>query len=227
MNLRPDQYDKLRKGNCECDLYVTHLGDVCVHFENDPPMKGMKFATTNWLNSCPQDEEGYPIFQGVRGVCAKIGGLSESAASSFKTENSLWKQTSRAIQTLILGELELPVRQVMAKRQEIFRSIAAIDREFDNRDLLAADIQRNSESIELRTCACQQLDRNEETQSTYELYQKMIEGLTKANADIQALQSELESQCSTKTLDLKKRELQRECARLTRQLERANPNSKI
>ncbi len=50
------------------------LGEVCVRRQDkSPPTGGMIFASADWSKEYEHDEEGYPVYQGVRGVRARIG----------------------------------------------------------------------------------------------------------------------------------------------------------
>ena len=74
MRLRPDQYEKLMRWKCLCDVYVNSLGDICIRqFGRAPlPPGETVFGTTDWLDSYDRDQDGYPVFQGVRGARVKI-----------------------------------------------------------------------------------------------------------------------------------------------------------
>ena len=66
--------EKLKKLKCIVNIYANHLGEICVRMiDKQSPTNGIIFATTDWSDNYATDSEGYPIFQGVRGVCAKIG----------------------------------------------------------------------------------------------------------------------------------------------------------
>jgi hypothetical protein len=73
VRLRDDHYRKLKRMNCICFVYVNHLAEVCIRkMDQEPPTGGVIFATTQWNDNSPLDEQGFPLFQGVRGVCAKL-----------------------------------------------------------------------------------------------------------------------------------------------------------
>jgi hypothetical protein len=102
VQLREDQYDKLRRWNCLCDIYVNHLGDVCIRkFERDPPHGGTVFAQTSWSRVQPQDKQGYPIFQNTRGVCAKIV-APPLPVTPNSTISKFYHQTSQTLRSLFL-----------------------------------------------------------------------------------------------------------------------------
>jgi hypothetical protein len=72
--LRSNQIEKLKRLQSICHLYVNKEGEVNVRsIDKGPPTGGVVFGTTQWNENAPRDSvDGYPMFQGVRGVCAKI-----------------------------------------------------------------------------------------------------------------------------------------------------------
>jgi hypothetical protein len=54
--------------------------------DKSPPTGGMIFGTTRWNEAAPRDPvDGYPMFQGVRGVCVVIESMSQTASTQFDT----------------------------------------------------------------------------------------------------------------------------------------------
>jgi len=73
VKLHQDQYAKLQRLKCNVNIYANHLGDICIReLHKQDPTDGIIFATTDWSDNYATDSEGYPTFQGVRGVCASI-----------------------------------------------------------------------------------------------------------------------------------------------------------
>jgi hypothetical protein len=127
--LRDDQYDKLKRWkDCVCDIYVNLYGDVCLRkFERDPPHGGAVFAQTSWLKGYAEDAQGYPVFQGVRGVCAKINGTCPLVVRSpiLKLNKAI-----RAIKTMFIREgRELTLDELQSKRQGLYQELAAMKRQ--------------------------------------------------------------------------------------------------
>lgn len=77
VKLHQDQYAKLQRLKCNVNIYANHLGDICIReLHKQDPTDGIIFATTDWSDNYATDSEGYPTFQGVRGVCASISKYS-------------------------------------------------------------------------------------------------------------------------------------------------------
>jgi hypothetical protein len=126
--LRDDQYDKLKRWkDCVVDIYVNLHGDVCLRkVDRDPPYGGVVFAQTSWLKGYGEDPQGYPVFQGVRGVCAKINGSSPPVVRSpiLKLNKAI-----RAIKTIFVREgRQLSVDELRSKRQRLYQELAAMKR---------------------------------------------------------------------------------------------------
>lgn len=59
--------------SCNLNIYANSRGEICVReLTKREPTGGIIFATTDWSDNYATDSEGYPTFQGVRGVCANI-----------------------------------------------------------------------------------------------------------------------------------------------------------
>jgi hypothetical protein len=131
VKLRADQYDKLKrwKDHYVFNIYVNHLGDICLRKRNKPPPRGgFIFAVTQW-STCQEDEEGYPVFQGVRGVCAKI-----SSPVELSFEESLWSQVKCGLVARLdllarfdrAGHASLEV--LLLRRQQLLNELAKMKR---------------------------------------------------------------------------------------------------
>jgi hypothetical protein len=125
VKLRGDQYDKLKRWkDSVCDIYVNHLGDVCLRkFERDPPNGGAVFAQTSWLDGYDEDDEGFPVFQGVRGVCAKINGSCSPVTSPVLT-------LTKALQTFkfffVREGRDLSMAELRSKREALHQELSAM-----------------------------------------------------------------------------------------------------
>jgi hypothetical protein len=134
VSLRADEYEKITSGakGSVFNLLVNHLGDVCVAKLDKPtPKGGVVFATAAWLPSYAQDSEGYPTFQGVRGVCAKISTFASSAARTITEDPlNLVHSTLRAIKVQLAGgdEPTIPVRKLMEKRLQLIAELTNLKR---------------------------------------------------------------------------------------------------
>jgi hypothetical protein len=121
------------KGHVIFNIYVNHLGDICLRKRNKSnPDGGVIFATTQ----CPSclDEEGYPVFQGVRGVCAKI---TFQAEISF--EESSLSHVKRAIFARLDRAGQAPLEVLLLRRQQLLEQLSEIkrgvpDKCFDHED---------------------------------------------------------------------------------------------
>jgi hypothetical protein len=134
VKLRGDQYDKLKRWkDSVCDIYVNHLGEVCLNrFSKSPPHGGEVFAQMSWLPSYQTDSEGYPVFQGVRGVCAKIN-CSSSGVIHISRLGKLFHGASRSFRTLFVSPPTLPSEAtllgLMSERQALYGELAQILRQ--------------------------------------------------------------------------------------------------
>jgi hypothetical protein len=129
VRLRPDQYENLKKWKCSCDVFVNYLGDICIRqFERDPPDhgRGVIIGTTDWFESYDRDKEGYPVFQGTRGVCVKINSSPPPITSPSLLSDMLGK-TTRSLKKLFIDGTDQPLLKVMSRRLELFDQIARID----------------------------------------------------------------------------------------------------
>lgn len=219
--MRPDQYDKLKGWNCLCDIYVNHLGEVCLRkFERDPPHGGTVFAQTFWSDAQPLDKEGFPIFQNTRGICAKIFTPSHPANPNSKISN-LYHQTTHKFRLLIHGKSSEgeELTNMMAKRNELYGDLAKIKRKYK----LFTELKQQSENnqiamkqnlqlIELYSSHCEpnatsesvSLEKksllpslpavDENLQVTFDHYRQSIENLKVANEEMRQLEFTLQSQ---------------------------------
>jgi hypothetical protein len=159
VQLREDQYDKLKRWNCLCDIYVNHLGDVCIRkFERVPPHGGTVFAQTSWSPVQPLDKVGYPIFQNTRGVCAKILGAPPPVTANSPI-SKLYHQTSLAVRSLFLKkrssssgggseDADVVLTDLMAKRHDLYGDLTRIERKYNTGQELQQQLERNQKAIE-------------------------------------------------------------------------------
>lgn len=140
MKLRADQYELLRE-NSLYDIYVNKYGDVCLSQLNQipDPSTCTIFATTFWSKDLPVDAEGYPTFQGVRGVCAKIFSSSPLMNPHSSSRNAFWTETALVMKNLFLktsipGTGSLSLSELLLLRQEKYSQLAALDRKSSSRE---------------------------------------------------------------------------------------------
>jgi hypothetical protein len=108
---------------------VNYLGDICIRqFERDPPDhgRGVIIGTTDWFESYDRDKEGYPVFQGTRGVCVKINS-SPPPITSPSLLSDMFGKTTRSLKKLFIDGTDQPLLKVMSRRLELFDQIARID----------------------------------------------------------------------------------------------------
>jgi hypothetical protein len=110
------------KGHVIFNIYVNHLGDICLRKKTKScPPGGVIFATTQRPSSW--DEEGYPVFQGVRGVCAKITFQTEI---SFE-DPSLWSHVSCAFHARV-GASQTSLKDLLSRRQQLLTDLSNLKR---------------------------------------------------------------------------------------------------
>lgn len=222
MRLREDQFEKLVRWNCNCDVFVNHFGDVCVRkFERDPPHGGTVFATTSCIN-LKLDKEGYPVFQGTRGVCAKI--FSPPPPPNPNTQvGKLFHRTKQAIKSIFVkSKSDMSLLDLMQRRQTLFGELAKIKRQYNiyqdclvERNNIESAIQRNEDQIALFKSNCH--DENVDNfQSECEHYRKSIADLTKANEELVQVLRKLESKSlmDPKTFEAEKARIKGELDRM-------------
>jgi hypothetical protein len=92
--LSQSQLNKLKRLGGPCRVYVNRYGEVCVRSLCQPhPTGGIVFGTVEWNESAPRDSDGYPLFQGVRGVRVVRDSPSDHLPPSLKERFTLWLQS--------------------------------------------------------------------------------------------------------------------------------------
>ena len=80
---------------------MNQEGEINVRaIDKPPPTGGVIFGTTQWNEAAPRDPgDGYPMFQGVRGVCAKVFSMdSQKCATSVdKALSTVQRSLSSAL----------------------------------------------------------------------------------------------------------------------------------
>lgn len=133
------------------------------------------------------DKEGYPYFQGTRGVCAKI--FSPPPPPNPNTQvGRMFHRTKQAIKSIFVkSKQEMSLLELMQKRQDLFSELAKLKRQYTicqdsllEKTNIQSAIQRNEDQIALFKSNCQ--DPNQENfDSEGDHYRKSIADLTKAN----------------------------------------------
>lgn len=121
VSLRADQYKKLQDGQVH-DIYVNKYGDVCLSRLDDrlDTTTCAVFATTFW-SPVSVDGEGYPIFQGVRGVRAKL----YMSLPITVPRSSLGRRFRRNL----CSPSTQPISQVMSLRLRKYEQLADLERD--------------------------------------------------------------------------------------------------
>jgi hypothetical protein len=152
VSLRPDQYSVMRGTvNTLFNLFVTRVGDVCAHPAEKPVPKEavVVFAQAWWLRSYGCDEGGYPLFHGVRGVCAKIIDPAPvlPAQSSFARLVQLTKTFAASFFSGEESGLSLP--ELMDKRLRLYERLVLLENNAHSDRILARVAQATLELQEL------------------------------------------------------------------------------
>lgn len=215
VQLRDDQYLKLKELGCCCDIYVNHMGEVCVRsIDKDPPRGGMIFAATDWHANAPRLVNDYPQFQGVRGVCAKIffdpslphqvnnpTGIERTLLDVTQSLKSVFSDTSDPD---CEGSAGSPLDRLLEKRNRLNDELGVIERKHllfktckPHRATYETAIAKNLELIALYSSGIDIIPRSEEVlQTTQLLNQEMIIQLVEMNRKLNEQLSWLTNQSS-------------------------------
>jgi hypothetical protein len=205
VHLRDDQYLKLKELGCCCDIYVNHMGEVCVRsIDKDPPRGGMVFASTDWHDNATRLVNDYPEFQGVRGVCAKIffdpsvphqvnnpTGIERTIIDVTQSLKSALFDTNSS--PLCAGATDAdataPLDRLLQKRNHLNDELGSIERQHllfktckPHRITYETAIAKNLELITLYSSSIDAIPRSEQIlQTTQQLNQEMILQLVDMN----------------------------------------------
>jgi hypothetical protein len=213
IKLRENEYQKLKRLRCMVDVYVNHMGEVCIRsFDQDPAPGGMVFATTDWSQNYEQDEEGYPIFQGVRGVCGKIQnfqthkiynptGMLKLARDLSGTVRDSFRYFERDDDISISPEKDT-LDFLLKKRDELNRRLGDVERERSifkackqHREALEIVRQQNLQQMENLQRQWQSIGTSDSLlASTRDVYSDLIARLTQSNEDIDEILIYLQGQ---------------------------------
>jgi hypothetical protein len=230
VRLRPDQYENLKKWKCSCDVFVNYLGDICIRqFERDPPDhgRGVIIGTTDWFESYDRDKEGYPVFQGTRGVCVKINSSPPPITSPSLLSDMLGK-TTRSLKKLFIDGTDQPLLKVMSRRLELYARGAELDRKHEvfqlrSRQLLilGTALKENLELIESHSARLGESESISGSSSAeVKVFQKLIHDLTEANTNLKRLQESIEiPSFDPETYRSERAHVERETGKLSRLLE--------
>jgi hypothetical protein len=224
VHLRDDQYLKLRELACCCDIYVNHMGEVCVRsIDKDPPRGGMVFAATDWHDNATRIVDDYPVFQRVRGVCAKIFfdpsvphhvnnptgieravlDVTQSLKSTFFDSCSS-PSSSASCSHGATSETGSPLDRLLEKRRRLNDELGSIERQHllfktckPHRQTYETVIAKNLELISFYSSSIDAIPRSEEVlQTTQQLNQEMILQLVEMNKKLQTQLDWLTAQSS-------------------------------
>jgi hypothetical protein len=204
VTLRADQYSQMRAaGNCLFDLYVTHLGDVCAQSaQKAPPKDGTIFARASWLSTYGLDEQGYPVFQGVRGVCARI--LNPAPLVSYSTFEKLRHSTSAIRSFFVNDDSRLSLAELMAKRLQLFEQLVALQNNIASERILTRALEATARMSELYSTSCLELESAGGDTSRFgpvtDLFRRLAEDLAQVPPELQRLlhQSPVDAQTREK-----------------------------
>lgn len=218
--MRLNEYIKLKRLKCHVDIYVNHMGEVCVRDVNkDRANEGMVFATTDWSDNYATDNEGYPVFQGVRGVCAKITDMHQYVHQSTGLFRFVHDISSSLPSLQPLTEMK-QLKKLLKKREMLNNQYGELEAGHEvyqfcktHRTVLEQGLRKNEELLQTYHLHLSLIPRYEaRLNPTNELYTKLIETLTSSNRSIQEEIHRLDSQTSFRieTYEADKQKLENE-----------------
>lgn len=211
------------------------MGEVCVRsIEKAPPTGGMIFASTDWRDHKFRMVDGYPEFQGVRGVCAKIffDPSSPNQLNSPTGMDKVLRGVSKTLSSLSLDSPtpEPPASKLLDKRNRLNEELGTLERQHaifkvckSHRQIFETAIQKNSELIHMYTTAHDTISLNtdEYLQPVSQLYEELTHQLLEINKKLQLQLTWLNSQS-----DMNIPKYKEEKAHLDRELEKVKEKLK-
>jgi hypothetical protein len=199
------------------------MGEVCVRsIEKDAPKGGMVFCSTDWHDNARRLVDGYPVFQGVRGVCAKIffdpsvapqvtapslvgkmvRDVSQTLRSPFETDDYLPPPSTPPGPSALPPPPETPLQATLRRRTELNDELGSIERQHiifkackPHRQTYASAIQKNLDLIHLYSTSMDSIPRTDtRLQSTAELNQQLCLQLIEMNKRLTQQVAYLEAQ---------------------------------
>lgn len=170
MQLRPDQYELLREYQLY-DIYVNELGDVCISECDQLSSRPYctVFATTFWSPGTLFDNEGFPLFQGKRGVCAKIRlTMADTSTTSRSEKTDLFTMAARTLKSYFLKPRLL--QTVMIERQKLYDQMVTVKHQlkiYKHIELLTVSINNSSQTITTFSARVRNGNLDETTKQVY------------------------------------------------------------